>query len=140
MPTVPLVYSPTRLRRSIANRPRFFLGRDADDQARACLCMYLRQAEPRIMAQVNYYAHRFSAATGQPTSGYELLDLIARSPDVVTQALPELGRVHAPQATDVFSAATRPPTIRSWHSRNIKGIKKHGHRIRTKDCFIRLKP
>lgn len=87
----------------------FFLGRDADDQARACLCMYLRQAEPRIMAQVNYYAHRFSAATGQPTSGYELLDLIARSPDVVTQALPELGRVHAPQATDVFSAATRPP-------------------------------
>lgn len=80
----------------------YFLGREADAQARACLCMYLRQAEPRIMAQVNYYAHRFSQATGEPTSGYELLDLIAQSPEVVSQALPDLGRVHAAEAADVF--------------------------------------
>lgn len=86
----------------------FFLGREVDAQARACLCMYLRQAEPRIMAQVNYYAHRFSQATGQPTSGYELLDLIAQSPEAVAQALPQLNWVHDPQATDVFS--DRPPT------------------------------
>jgi len=65
--------------------------------------MYLRQAEPRIMAQVNYYAHRFSQATGQPTSGYELLDLLTQSPEVVSQALPDLGRVHAAEAADVFS-------------------------------------
>ncbi|MFM7469981.1 MAG: hypothetical protein ACKO5P_00485 [Nodosilinea sp.] len=26
-----------------------FLGRDPEAQARACLCMYLRQAEPRII-------------------------------------------------------------------------------------------
>jgi hypothetical protein len=42
----------------------FFLGRDPDAQARACLCMYLRQSEPRIMAQVKYYAHRLSAELG----------------------------------------------------------------------------
>lgn len=81
----------------------YFLGRDVDSQARACLCMYLRQAEPRIMAQVNYYAHRFSQATGQPTSGYELLDLLTQSPEVVSQALPDLGRVHAAESADVFS-------------------------------------
>ncbi len=92
----------------------YFLGRDTDAQARACLCMYLRQAEPRIMAQVNYYAHRFSQATGHPTSGYELLDLLTHSPEVVTQALPHLGRVHAAAATDVFTvpsqAVDHPPT------------------------------
>ena len=80
----------------------YFLGRDVDAQARACLCMYLRQAEPRIMAQVNYYAHRFSEATGQPTSGYVLLDLLSQSPEIVSQALPSLGHVH--DATpDVFT-------------------------------------
>ena len=82
----------------------YFLGRDPESQARACLCMYLRQAEPRIMAQVNYYAHRFSQATGQPTSGYELIDLLAQSPETVSQALPDLGRVHAAEAADVFSS------------------------------------
>lgn len=81
----------------------YFLGRDPESQAKACLCMYLRQAEPRIMAQVNYYAHRYTQATGQPTSGYDLLDLITQSPDLVSQALPDLGTVHAPEATDVFT-------------------------------------
>jgi hypothetical protein len=80
----------------------YFLGRDPEAQARACLCMYLRQAEPRIMAQVNYYAHRFSQATGQTTDSYELLELLATSPEIVSQALPDLGRVHAANATDVF--------------------------------------
>lgn len=87
-----------------------FLGRDPEAQAKACLCMYLRQAEPRIMAQVNYYAHRFSQATGRPTSGYELLDLLTQSPEVVSQALPNLGRVHAAEDTDVFTAPSQPPT------------------------------
>jgi hypothetical protein len=81
----------------------YFLGRDVEAQAKACLCMYLRQAEPRIMAQVNYYAHRFSQATGHPISGYDLLDLITQSPETVHQALPDLGRVHAAEAADVFS-------------------------------------
>ena len=85
-----------------------FLGRDPEAQAKACLCMYLRQAEPRIMAQVNYYAHRFSQATGQPISGYELLDLLTQSPEVVSQALPHLGRVHEAEATDVFTAPSQP--------------------------------
>lgn len=91
----------------------YFLGRDLDSQAKACLCMYLRQAEPRIMAQVNYYAHRFSQATGQPTSGYELLDLISQSPQVVTQALPDLGHVHAIDQVDVFTGPSQPPTNQS---------------------------
>lgn len=86
----------------------YFLGREVDAQARACLCMYLRQAEPRIMAQVNYYAHRFSQATGQPTSGYELLDLLSQSPEVVRQALPGLGQVHAADTADVFTSAEPP--------------------------------
>ncbi|NJL47681.1 MAG: hypothetical protein HC929_09590 [Leptolyngbyaceae cyanobacterium SM2_5_2] len=80
----------------------YFLGRDSEAQARACLCMYLRQAEPRIMAQVNYYAYQFSQATGQTVGGYEFLELLVHSPDLVSQALPNLGRVHASNATDVF--------------------------------------
>jgi hypothetical protein len=86
----------------------YFLGRDIEAQARACLCMYLRQAEPRIMAQVSYYAHRFSQATGETISGYELLELISQSPDLVSQALPNLGRVHEVGATDVFDPRDRP--------------------------------
>lgn len=87
----------------------YFLGRDLESQAKACLCMYLRQAEPRIMAQVNYYAHRFSQATGQPTSGYELLDLLTQSPQVVAQALPDLGHVHDIDRVDVFTSPAQPP-------------------------------
>lgn len=83
----------------------YFLGRDVEAQARACLCMYLRQAEPRIMAQLKYYAHRLSVQEGRPISEYDLLDLIARSPATVTEALPELGRVHQADANDVFSPA-----------------------------------
>jgi hypothetical protein len=81
----------------------FFLGRDVDAQARACLCMYLRQSEPRIMAQVKYYAHRLSAAWGREVSEYELLELIAGQPEKVTQALPNLAGVHRPDEVDVFT-------------------------------------
>jgi hypothetical protein len=81
----------------------YFLGRDPEAQARACLCMYLRQAEPRIMAQVRYYAHRIAADTGQPMEAYELLDSIARSPDAIADLLPDLGQVHDPGQPDVFS-------------------------------------
>ncbi|MBW4481725.1 MAG: hypothetical protein KME14_04195 [Tildeniella torsiva UHER 1998/13D] len=81
----------------------YFLGRDPDAQARACLCMYLRQAEPRIMAQVRYYAHRLSAQTGQPLDPYELLAMISQSPDAVTALLPDLGQVHDAEQPDVFS-------------------------------------
>ncbi|HSM80193.1 MAG TPA: hypothetical protein VLS96_00835 [Nodosilinea sp.] len=79
----------------------YFLGRDPEAQARACLCMYLRQSEPRIMAQLNYYAHRLSVETGQPVGPYELLDKIVQSPQEVSAALPHLGRVHDHSA-DVF--------------------------------------
>ena len=81
----------------------YFLGRDPEAQARACLCMYLRQAEPRIMAQVRFYAHRLAAQTGRSIDEYELLDLIMRSPDQVTAAFPHLGAVHQPEDQDVFS-------------------------------------
>ncbi len=83
----------------------YFLGRDPEAQARACLCMYLRQAEPRIMAQVNYYAHRVSQATGQTMSGYELLDMIAQAPEELSQILPNLGQVHDPRLVDVFNSS-----------------------------------
>ncbi|MEO1067923.1 MAG: hypothetical protein AAFW95_02205 [Cyanobacteria bacterium J06638_6] len=81
----------------------YFLGREPEAQARACLCMYLRQAEPRIMAQVRYYAHRIAAQGQQPMDAYELLALIAQSPETVTALLPDLGQVHDPEQPDVFS-------------------------------------
>lgn len=81
----------------------YFLGRDPEAQARACLCMYLRQAEPRIMAQVRYYAHQLSAQTGKSVEAYDLLAMLAQSPEAVTAALPHLGRVHDENQTDVFS-------------------------------------
>ncbi len=81
----------------------FFLGRDVDAQAQACLCMYLRQSEPRIMAQVKYYAHRLSAQWGREVSEYELLELIATSPERITQALPNLGGVHRADEVDIFT-------------------------------------
>lgn len=81
----------------------YFLGRDPEAQARACLCMYLRQAEPRIMAQLRFYAHRLSAQTGQPMEAYDLLAMIAQSPDAVSALLPDLGQVHNPDQPDVFS-------------------------------------
>ena len=87
----------------LLNGLAFFLGRDTDAQARACLCMYLRQSEPRIMAQVKYYAHRLSTEWGREVSEYELLDLIATHPEQVTQALPNLGEVHHPDEVDVFT-------------------------------------
>jgi hypothetical protein len=56
------------------------------------------------MAQVKYYAHRLSIALERPINEYELLDLIATDPAMVTNAIPELGRVHQPDETDVFSS------------------------------------
>ncbi|MFQ4138247.1 hypothetical protein PGN35_018205 [Nodosilinea sp. PGN35] len=81
----------------------YFLGRDPEAQARACLCMYLRQAEPRIMAQLRYYAHRLSVQTGEPMEAYDLLNKIVESPDAVTALLPNLSPVHGPDQLDVFS-------------------------------------
>jgi len=90
----------------LLNALAFFLGRDTDAQARACLCMYLRQSEPRIMAQVKYYAHRLSTEWGREVSEYDMLDLIATNPEKVIQALPNLGGVHRPDEVDVFTDAS----------------------------------
>lgn len=79
----------------------FFLGRDVTPQARACLSMYLRQSEPRIMAQVEYYAHQASKAAGAHIDKYEFLDLIFESPDrasTLTQTQP----VHLDDEADIF--------------------------------------
>lgn len=80
----------------------FFLGRDATSQAKACLCMYLRQSEPRIMAQLRYYAHKASRLTGQSLSEYDLLDWIERSPQEVAALLADSPGVHTDQPPDVF--------------------------------------
>lgn len=87
--------------KSLLTALAFFLGRDQNAQALACLCMYLRQSEPRIMAQLRYYAHQFSQATGQPTHEYALLDLICQSPEEVAARL-QMGVVHGPDQPDVF--------------------------------------
>ncbi|HEY9880251.1 MAG TPA: hypothetical protein V6D29_17480 [Leptolyngbyaceae cyanobacterium] len=79
----------------------FFLGREVTAQAVACLSMYLRQSEPRIMAQVKYYAHKAAKQTGQTVSEYDLLDLIAAEPETVAELL-KAGVVHAPGQPDVF--------------------------------------
>lgn len=79
----------------------FFLGRDASSQARACLCMYLRQSEPRIMAQLKYYAHRLSQQTGESVNAYVLLDWIAQDPEAVAARLEGPG-VHTNQPPDIF--------------------------------------
>lgn len=79
----------------------FFLGRPASAQAIACLSMYLRQSEPRVMAQLRFYAHKAAQSTGQPVSEYDLLDQIAESPDAVA-ALLQAGVVHSSDQRDVF--------------------------------------
>lgn len=89
----------------------FFLGREVTAQAVACLSMYLRQSEPRIMAQVKYYAHKAAQQNGQTVSEYDLLDLIAADPETVT-ALIKPGVVHTPGQPDVFEPASgvhQPP-------------------------------
>ncbi|HEY9763794.1 MAG TPA: hypothetical protein V6D07_14780 [Trichocoleus sp.] len=85
----------------------FFLGREVTAQAVACLSMYLRQSEPRVMAQVKYYAHKATQQTGQPLSEYELLDLIAADPEKVAKLL-QMGVVHAPGQSDVFDPMPEP--------------------------------
>lgn len=82
----------------------FFLGRPASTQALACLSMYLRQSEPRVMSQVRYYAHKISKQSGQQLTEYELLDLIFADPDQVSALLEGLTVVHTPDvAQDVFA-------------------------------------
>lgn len=79
----------------------FFLGRDISAQAVACLSMYLRQSEPRILGQLNYYAHKATRKTGQPYTAYDLLDLIVEAPETAAEIL-QLTVVHSPGQRDVF--------------------------------------
>lgn len=82
----------------------FFLGRPASTQALACLSMYLRQSEPRVMSQVRYYAHKISKQSGQQLTEYELLDLIFADPERVAALLEGLTVVHTPEVSqDVFA-------------------------------------
>jgi len=81
----------------------FFLGRDVSAQARACLCMYLRQSEGRVMGQLRYFAHQASQQAGRSISEYELLDLIVQNPAEAAQLLPNRNGVHDPGQRDVFS-------------------------------------
>ena len=82
----------------------FFLGRPASTQALACLSMYLRQSEPRVMSQVRYYAHKISKQSGQQLTEYELLDLIFADPERVSALLDGLTVVHTPDVSqDVFA-------------------------------------
>ncbi|MDL5052464.1 hypothetical protein QQ056_02655 [Oscillatoria laete-virens NRMC-F 0139] len=81
----------------------YFLGRNISAQALACLSMYLRQSEPRIMAQLRYYAHQASKTQGRSISEYELLDWIYESPERVDELLQQAGKVHHPsEIQDVF--------------------------------------
>lgn len=79
----------------------FFLGRNSSAQGRACLSMYLRQSEPRIMAQVRYYAHQVSRSTGKPCSEYDLLDLVVEDPEQAIELLGAILPVHT-HGADVF--------------------------------------
>lgn len=75
----------------------FFLGRKVSTQAAAALAMYIRQSHDRIMAQVNYYAHRCNI---EP---YDLLDLIYDDPEKAKNLLDNVGKVHAgEELKDVF--------------------------------------
>lgn len=75
----------------------YFLGRKVNAQASACLSMYLRQSEPRIMSQVRYYAHRCGIHE------YDLLDLIFKHPERVDELLRDAGKVHqSGDRADVF--------------------------------------
>ena len=77
----------------------YFLGRTVAAQALACLSMYLRQSEPRIMSQVRYYAHRLKM------NEYDLLDLIYKHPEQVDALLKNSGKVHQPgDLNDVFES------------------------------------
>jgi hypothetical protein len=74
----------------------YFLGRQASTQAIACLSMYLRQSEPRIMSQLRYYAHKAQM------DEYDLLDLIYENPDEVDRLLKVTGKVHPSDESDIF--------------------------------------
>ena len=83
----------------------FFLGRKASTQALACLSMYLRQSEPRIMSQVRYYAHKINRQSGKTLTEYDLLDLIFEDPEQVTRLMEGLDVVHSPdESRDAFES------------------------------------
>ncbi len=62
----------------------FRFSRSIETQARHCLAMYLRQSEPRIMAEVSFYAERLGMTASQ------LLDLIDQEPDEAQRLLATL--------------------------------------------------
>ena len=75
----------------------YFLGRNINAQALACLSMYLRQSEPRIMSQVRYYAHQVGLHE------YDLLNLIYEHPEQADALFQQVSKVHQPQdQQDVF--------------------------------------
>jgi len=77
----PLPLFESRLLKALAF---FRFSRSVETQARHCLAMYLRQSEPRIMAEVGFYAERLGMAAG------ELLDLIDQDPDEAQRRLATL--------------------------------------------------
>lgn len=77
----PLPLFETRLLKALAF---FRFSRSVETQARHCLAMYLRQSEPRIMAEVGFYAERLGMAAG------DLLDLIDQDPDEAQRRLATL--------------------------------------------------
>ncbi|MBD1995080.1 hypothetical protein H6G00_00355 [Leptolyngbya sp. FACHB-541] len=85
----------------------FFLGRPVATQAAAVLGMYLRQSEPRIMAQVRFYGRKLGI------DEYELLDLIFSDPDKVTELLAQAGagrleKIHEGDAPDIYGEVDQP--------------------------------
>lgn len=75
----------------------YFLGRKIEAQAVACLSMYLRQSEGRMLSQVRYYAHRLQMHE------YDLLDLITEDPAAVDRLLQATDKVHRPEdGPDIF--------------------------------------
>jgi hypothetical protein len=62
----------------------FRFSRSVETQARHCLAMYLRQSEPRIMAEVGFYAERLGMTAAQ------LLDLIDQDSDEAQRLLATL--------------------------------------------------
>lgn len=86
----------------LLNALAFFLGRDRNVQGRACLSMYLRQSEGRIMAQARYYARQASKNSAQPLDEYDLLDLVTESPNQALELLKGIKPVHRHGEPDVF--------------------------------------
>lgn len=75
-----------------------FLGRKTSTQASAALAMYLRQSHDRILAQCEYYGHRWNM------SKWEVLDLCYHDPKRAKELIEGIGTVHsAEDGADVFA-------------------------------------